>query len=121
MPCYQLACPLTSLLHLSGKAAIYTVGAGIDPSKILCVALDCGTDNQELLNSELYLGWKHSRLQGEEYDKFVDRFVRAASKQYPNALIHFEDFGVSNALRTLERHKDTGAYPWTGVSLVQKS
>jgi malate dehydrogenase (oxaloacetate-decarboxylating) len=58
--------------------------------------LDCGTDNEELLNDELYLGLKKPRVRGEEYDEFVDTFVKSARKLYPRAYIHFEDFGLPN-------------------------
>jgi malate dehydrogenase (oxaloacetate-decarboxylating) len=58
--------------------------------------LDCGTDNEDLLNDDLYLGLKKRRVRGKEYDDFVDAFVQAARKLYPKAYIHFEDFGLQN-------------------------
>jgi len=61
------------------------------------VVLDCGTDNEDLLNDDLYLGLKEKRARGEKYDRFVDSFVQAARKLYPRAYIHFEDFGLTNA------------------------
>lgn len=88
------------------KLVIYTLCAGIHPSRTLPIVLDCGTDNHELLNDELYLGLQRPRVRGEEYDAFVDRFINAARKRYPRALIHFEDFGLPNARRILDQHSD---------------
>ena len=79
------------------KLVLTTACAGIHPGRTLPVILDTGTDNEELLNDELYLGLKHRRVRGKEYDDFVDTFVNAARKLYPHAYIHFEDFGVTNA------------------------
>lgn len=74
---------------------------------MLPVVLDCGTDNEKLLNDPLYLGLREKRVRGQKYDDFVDTFVRAAKKLYPQAYIHFEDFGLSNGklgkTRTLTR------------------
>ena len=86
------------------KLVIYTLCAGIHPNRVLPVVLDVGTDNHELLNDELYLGHKRPRTRGEEYDAFVDRFVEAAKKKYPKAYIHFEDFGLANARRILDKY-----------------
>lgn len=86
----------------TAKAAIYTLIGGIDPSRILSVTLDVGTDNETLLNDELYVGWQHRRVKGEEYDKFVDKFIQLMRKYYPQNLIHFEDFGVANAHRLIK-------------------
>ncbi|TFK39367.1 hypothetical protein BDQ12DRAFT_704924 [Crucibulum laeve] len=82
---------------------------GIDPSKSLAVALDVGTNNKKLLDDPLYVGWKHERIRGEEYDAFIDKFVQLVRKHYPHCLLHFEDFGVSNAHRLLEIYRDTHA------------
>lgn len=78
------------------KLVLTTLCAGIHPNRTLPVVLDCGTDSEELLNDELYLGLKKPRIRGEEYDKFVDTFVQSARKLYPRAYIHFEDFGLPN-------------------------
>ena len=86
------------------KLVITTLCAGIHPARTLPVVLDCGTDNDELLNDELYLGLRRPRVRGKEYDDFVDRFVQAVRKQFPNAYLHFEDFGLSNARRILDRY-----------------
>lgn len=86
------------------KLALYTICAGIHPNRTLPVVLDCGTDNQELLDDEHYLGLQKPRVRGEEYDAFVERFVQAARKRFPKAYIHFEDFGVHNARRILDKY-----------------
>lgn len=73
-----------------------TLCAGIHPNRTLPVVLDCGTDNEKLLNDELYLGLRQKRERGEKYDKLVDEFVKSARKLFPHAYIHFEDFGLTN-------------------------
>lgn len=78
------------------KLVLTTLCGGVHPNRTLPVVLDCGTDNEELLNDELYLGLREKRVRGEEYGKFVDTFVQSARKLYPKAYIHFEDFGLSN-------------------------
>ncbi|UZJ56898.1 hypothetical protein CBS101457_006218 [Exobasidium rhododendri] len=88
-----------------GKQALYTVGGGIDPNRCFNVVLDAGTNNQALLDDHLYLGWRHKRIVGEEYDSFVDSFVSTAATAFPDALIHFEDFGITNAQRLLEKFR----------------
>lgn len=87
------------------KLVLTSLCAGIHPSRTLPVVLDCGTDNEELLNDELYLGLRHGRVRGEKYDKFVDTFVQNARKLYPKAYIHFEDFGLANAKRILDKYR----------------
>ena len=84
-----------------GKLAIYTAAAGIDPSRTLAVNLDCGTDNPALLNSPSYLGNRHARVSGEAYDELVSTYLATVAELYPHALLHFEDFGPSNARRIL--------------------
>ncbi|OCH92971.1 hypothetical protein OBBRIDRAFT_725739 [Obba rivulosa] len=91
------------------KAVIYTLLAGMDPSKTLCVTLDVGTDNENLLNDRLYVGWPHRRVRGADYDQFVDNFVQLVRKHHPHSLLHFEDFGVSNAKRLLDLYHDQHA------------
>ncbi|PWY89204.1 hypothetical protein BO70DRAFT_331081 [Aspergillus heteromorphus CBS 117.55] len=98
-----------AILISSAKLAITTICGGIHPARQLPVVLDCGTDNEELLNDELYLGLKQPRVRGKEYDDFVEEFVRAARKRFPKAYIHFslylsEDFGLQNAKRILEKY-----------------
>jgi malate dehydrogenase (oxaloacetate-decarboxylating) len=84
-----------------GKLAVYTAAAGIDPNRVIAVNLDVGTDNEQLLNSPAYLGNRHARVTGKRYDHFVARYLQTASELFPNALLHFEDFGPSNARRIL--------------------
>lgn len=80
------------------KLVLTTLCAGIHPNRTLPVVLDCGTDNEELLNDELYLGLRQKRVRGHKYDRFVDEFVKAARRLYPRAYIHFEDFGLTNGM-----------------------
>ncbi|KAM3548245.1 hypothetical protein ARSEF4850_009526 [Beauveria asiatica] len=94
-----------AILISAAKLAITTLCAGIHPSRQLPVVLDCGTNNEELLQNKLYLGLQERRVRGKEYDDFVDKFVQSARKLYPNAYIHFEDFGLQNAQRILDRYQ----------------
>jgi malate dehydrogenase (oxaloacetate-decarboxylating) len=87
-----------------GKLALYTVCAGIHPATTLPVFLDAGTDNRELLDDPLYLGWRHARIRGPEYDAFVEAFISAVTKRFPRVLLQWEDFAKSNAARLLERY-----------------
>ncbi|TGJ78545.1 hypothetical protein E0Z10_g10222 [Xylaria hypoxylon] len=87
------------------KLVLTTLCAGIHPNRTLPVVLDCGTDNEKLLNDELYLGLRKNRVRGEKYDKFVDEFVQSARKLFPRAYIHFEDFGLTNARRILDHYR----------------
>ena len=87
-----------------GKLTVYTAAGGIHPRRVIPVVLDVGTDNPALLTDPLYLGHRHPRVRGEQYDAFVDTYVRTAQRMFPNALLHWEDFGVENARRILERY-----------------
>jgi malate dehydrogenase (oxaloacetate-decarboxylating)(NADP+) len=89
-----------------GKLALYTACAGIDPNACLPVTLDVGTNNEELRNDILYLGYPKKRLQGKAYFELVDEFVSAVQSRYPNALIQFEDFLTPNAYALLSRYRD---------------
>jgi malate dehydrogenase (oxaloacetate-decarboxylating) len=84
-----------------GKLAVYTAAAGIDPKRVIAVNLDVGTDNELLLNSPFYLGNRHARVTGDRYDAFIARYLETAARLFPNALLHFEDFGPGNARRIL--------------------
>jgi malate dehydrogenase (oxaloacetate-decarboxylating) len=89
-----------------GKLALYTALAGIHPLQCLPVFLDVGTDNVDRLADPLYLGWKNERVKGEEYDNFVDRFVRTVKRRWPHVLLQWEDFAGHNASRLLERYRN---------------
>jgi malate dehydrogenase (oxaloacetate-decarboxylating) len=89
-----------------GKLALYIAAAGFHPRRVIPVILDVGTDNLGLLNDKMYLGNRHSRVRGERYDEFIDAYVRTAAKLFPRALLHWEDFGVANARRILDRYAD---------------
>jgi malate dehydrogenase (oxaloacetate-decarboxylating) len=88
-----------------GKLAVYTAAAGIDPDRVIPVSLDVGTDNPHLLQDPDYVGNRHPRVRGKRYDDFIDAYVRAATKLFPQALLHWED-GPSNGRRILERYRD---------------
>ena len=89
-----------------GKMALYTALGGIHPEHCLPILLDVGTDNEDRLNSPLYIGWRHHRIRGDEYDAFVDMFVKAVEKRWPHVLLQWEDFARANATRLLDRYRD---------------
>ena len=90
----------------NGKLALYTALAGIHPMQCLPVLLDVGTDNASRIADPMYIGWRHERVRGAEYDKFVDTFVRVVRKRWPHVLLQWEDFAGNNAARLLERYRD---------------
>ncbi|MFH0798934.1 MAG: NAD-dependent malic enzyme [Pseudomonadota bacterium] len=89
-----------------GKLTLYTLCAGIHPSAALPVLLDTGTENQSLLDDPLYIGWRHGRVRGKDYDGFVEEFVQCAMKKFPGALLQWEDFSKENAGPLLEKYRD---------------
>jgi malate dehydrogenase (oxaloacetate-decarboxylating) len=89
-----------------GKLSLYTACAGIHPARTLPVLLDLGTNNQALRDNPVYVGWRHERVRGADYDRFVDAFVSAVSKRWPKALLHWEDFAGANAGRLLDRYRN---------------
>src|SRR5271154_2032333 len=88
-----------------GKLAIYTAAGGIDPTRVIPVMLDVGTNRESLLADPMYPGNRHGRVQGERYDAFIDAYVKAAAKLFPNAVLQWEDFGPGNGRRILERYR----------------
>jgi malate dehydrogenase (oxaloacetate-decarboxylating) len=89
-----------------GKLACYTAASGIHPRRVLPVVLDMGTDNLKLLNDNMYLGERHARIRDQRYDDLIDAYVTTVSKLFPHAMLHWEDFGASNARRILTRYAD---------------
>jgi malate dehydrogenase (oxaloacetate-decarboxylating) len=89
-----------------GKLALYTAGGGIDPRRCIAVSLDVGTDNEQLLQDPFYLGNRHARRRGDEYDDFIGRYIETAHKLFPHAILHFEDFGPINARKILQTYGD---------------
>jgi malate dehydrogenase (oxaloacetate-decarboxylating) len=89
-----------------GKLAVYTAGGGIHPGRTIPVMLDVGTDRRELLDDPLYIGYRHPRVRGDRYDDFIDKYVKAATRFFPNAILHWEDLGPSNAHRILQQYRE---------------
>ena len=87
-----------------GKLALYTAGGGIDPRRCLAVSLDVGTDNEQLLQDPFYLGNRHGRRGGADYEEFIRRYIETAHQLFPRAMLHFEDFGPANARMILETY-----------------
>jgi malic enzyme len=88
-----------------GKLALYTLGAGIHPAYTLPISLDVGTNNEDLLNDDMYAGWRHPRLRGDEYYELVDEFVDAVKRRWPDVLLQWEDFLKVNAFTLLDRYR----------------
>ncbi len=88
-----------------GKLAVYTAAVGIDPSRVLPVILDVGTNREDLLNNPFYIGNRHPRITGEAYDAFIDTFVKTVCNKFPNALLHWEDFSSHNARKILNKYR----------------
>lgn len=89
-----------------GKLSLYTACGGISPHTTLPILLDVGTDNQERLEDPLYIGWRHERVTGQDYDDFLDLFVQAVKRKWPDVLLQFEDFAQTHAAPLLARYRD---------------
>lgn len=89
-----------------GKLSLYTACGGISPAYTLPIMLDVGTNNQALLDDPMYMGWRHQRISQEEYNAFLDDFIAAVKRRWPNVLLQFEDFAQTNAMPLLERYRD---------------
>jgi malate dehydrogenase (oxaloacetate-decarboxylating) len=89
-----------------GKLAIYTAAGGVDPTRVIPVMLDVGTNRKDLLDDPAYIGNRHARVRGERYDAFVDAYVKAVTTLFPNALLQWEDFAPGNGRRILESYRD---------------
>lgn len=88
-----------------GKLMVYTAAAGIDPSSVMPVVIDAGTNRKELLEDPMYLGNHHERVRGDQYDNFIEQFVETAGDLFPKLYLHWEDFGRSNAANILNKYK----------------
>ena len=89
-----------------GKLSLYTACGGISPAYCLPILLDVGTNNQQLIDDPMYMGWRNPRISGEEYDEFVDLFIQAIKRRWPDALLQFEDFAQANATPLLEKYRN---------------
>ncbi|MUK66229.1 NAD-dependent malic enzyme [Aliivibrio fischeri] len=89
-----------------GKLALYTACGGISPAHTLPIVLDVGTNNPQRLADPMYMGWRHPRVTGDEYADFVEDFIQAVQRRWPEALVQFEDFAQKNAMPLLERYKN---------------
>lgn len=89
-----------------GKLSLYSACAGIHPTYTLPILLDTGTNNVQLLQDPLYIGWRHERIRGQAYDDFIDMFITAINKRFPHALLQWEDFAQANANPLLQRYRD---------------
>lgn len=89
-----------------GKLSLYTACGGVSPAYTLPVCLDVGTNNEKLLNDPYYMGNRHRRISGDEYYAFVDQFIQAVKRRWPDAMVQFEDFAQPNAMPLLNRYRD---------------
>ncbi|MBT4885533.1 MAG: NAD-dependent malic enzyme [Legionellales bacterium] len=88
------------------KLMVYTACGGVDPNRTLPIFLDVGTNNRELLEDPMYIGWRRERLKGDLYDEFIEKFINSVKKRFPGVLLHWEDFGREKAYENLQKYKD---------------
>ncbi len=89
-----------------GKLSLYTACGGISPAYTLPITIDVGTNNQQLLNDPIYMGWRQPRITGDEYYAFIDQVINAIKRRWPKALIQFEDFAQNNAMPILQTYRN---------------
>ena len=89
-----------------GKLSLYTACGGISPAYTLPVMLDVGTNNEKLLNDPMYMGARHKRINQEQYDEFLEKFIKAVTRRWPGVMLQFEDFAQPNAMPLLRRYRD---------------
>ena len=89
-----------------GKLAIYTAAGGVDPTRVIPVMLDVGTNRESLLEDSMYIGNRHARVRGERYDAFIEAYVEAVTMLFPNALLQWEDFAPGNGRRILKKYRN---------------
>src|SRR5664280_1428444 len=89
-----------------GKVSLYVAAGGLHPAVCLPICLDIGTNNERLLGDSLYLGYRHRRLEGEAYEEIVERFVLGVKRNFPDALLQWEDFAKNKALKNLARYRE---------------
>ncbi len=90
----------------SAKLMVYTLCGGISPHRVLPIQLDLGTNNPNLLKDPMYVGWRHERISGQDYFDFIDQFVTAINKKFPDVLLHWEDLGRDNARHILDTYRN---------------
>ena len=90
-----------------GKLAVYIAAAGLHPRRVIPVVLDTGTDNPALLDDDMYVGIRQPRVRGERYDELIDTYVSTATRMFPHAMLHWEDFGAANARRILTKYEQS--------------
>ena len=90
-----------------GKLAIYTAAGGVDPTRVIPIMLDVGTNRESLVNDPLYIGNRHPRIRGERYDEFIDAYIKTATRLFPNALLQWEDLAPGNGRRILEKYRSS--------------
>ena len=89
-----------------GKLAIYTAAGGVDPTRVIPVMLDVGTNRESLLADSTYIGNRHARVRGEAYDAFIEAYVKTVTRLFPHVLLQWEDFAPGNGRRILEKYRD---------------